>query len=188
MWWSERPSTGLSARSRRLCRAAVTTATLLLPGCGFTPLYGEGAPATALHGQIAVAPLDGTPGFALHERLTERLGDATAPRWRLVTSLEIESSGAALTRENVTTRFDVTGTADFTLTPVTGGLPVLTDSVRAVTSYSAPVSETSSAFASEIARQDAQDRVARVLADKIVLRLAVAASQIEAAPVPPPGR
>lgn len=135
-----------------------------------------------------MAPLDGTPGFTLHERLTERLGEATAPRWRLVTTLDIESSGAALTKENITTRFDVTGTAAFTLVPAAGGPPVFTDSVRAVTSYSAPVSETSSAFASEVARQDAQDRVARVLADKIVLRLAVAAGQIEAAPVPPPGR
>ena len=73
----------------------------------------------------------------------------------------------------------------FTLAPAAGGPPVLTGSVRAVTSYSAPVSETSSAFASEIARQDAQDRVARALADKIVLRLAVAAGRLEAAPVAP---
>ena len=183
MWWSDRPSTGLSARRRAAATAAALA--LLLSGCGFAPLYGDGTPAAALHGQIAVAPLDGTPGFALHERLTERLGDATVPRWRLVTSLDIASSGAALTQENVTTRFDVTGTADFTLAPAAGGPPVLTGSVRAVTSYSAPASETSSAFASEIARQDAQDRVARALADKIVLRLAVAAGRIEAAPVAP---
>lgn len=157
---------------------------LLLQGCGFTPLYGEGTPAAALHGQIAVAPLDGTPGFALHERLTEQLGDATTPRWRLATKLEIESSSAALTQENVTTRFDVTGTADFTVTPAAGGLPVLSGRVRTITSYSAPVSETSSAFASEIARQDAQDRVARALADKIVLRLAVEADRLAPPPAP----
>ena len=188
MWWSDRPATGISARPRRRRAATAAAVALLLPGCGFSPLYGEGTPATALQGQIAVASIDGTPGFALHDRLTERLGEATAPRWRLVTTLDIESSGAALTKENITTRFDVTGTAAFTLVPAAGGPPVFTDSVRAVTSYSAPVSETSSAFASEVARQDAQDRVARVLADKIVLRLAVAAGQIEAAPVPPPGR
>jgi hypothetical protein len=52
---------------------------------------------------------------------------------------------------------------------------VLSGEVRAITGYSAPASETASAFASLAAGRDAEQRVARQLADLILQRLALAA-------------
>lgn len=177
MWWSEGRRRPVPSGARAVAAAAILLA-LVPAGCGFEPLYGEGSPAAGLYGRIAVEPPEGAAGFDLRERLTERLGDGENAAWRLSVDLEIDVTGAALTQENATTRLDVTGRADIALRPLAGGPPVFVDRVRATTSFSAPVSETSSAFASEIARQDAERRVARTLADKIVLRLAVAADQL----------
>lgn len=146
-----------------------------LAACGFTPLYGEGAPATKMTGRVEVPVIEGAAGFALRERLTGRLGPATDPTQRLTVVLAITQTGVALTEENVTTRFSVVGEATYTLTPIAGGPPTTTGTVRAVTGYSAPVSATASAFATLVAEKDAYRRVSLELADYIVQRLALTA-------------
>ena len=148
-----------------------------LAACGFTPLYAPGGPAASMAGQVVVEPLDGTAGFALYERLTGRLGPPTAATHRLVVDLTLDQSGVALTQENFTTRFDVVGTAAFRLVPLNGGPPVVIDEVRSITGYSAPISETSAAFASRAAEIDAERRLAQTLAEQIVQRLALSAPE-----------
>jgi LPS-assembly lipoprotein len=160
MWWSRR---------------AVLAACAFVAGCGFTPLYGPGAPATRMAGKVEVGVIDGAPGFALRERLTGRLGAPTAATHRLDVDLEITRSGVALTQENVTTRFDVVGTAGYALVPLAGGPPVASGVVRSITGYSAPESPGASAFAAQAALEDAERRVAAMLADGIVQRLALSA-------------
>ena len=82
----------------------------------------------------------------------------------------------ALTQQNVTTRFNVVGTADYALVPLAGGAAGRrAATVRAITGYSAPESETASAFASPRRRQDAERRLAVDLADRILQRLALGA-------------
>ena len=61
--------------------------------------------------------------------------------------------------------------------PLAGGPPVAAGVVRSVTGYSAPESETASAFASRVAGQDAERRLAVELADQIVQRLALSAGR-----------
>ena len=163
MWWSD----------RRAVLAGLAAAALA--GCGFTPLYGEGAPATKMAGRVEVSIIEGEPGFTMRERLTERLGPATAAAYRLDVTLKLTRNGVALTQQNVTTRFDVIGTAEYTLVPLAGGTPVASGSVRTITGYSAPESETASAFASRAAERDAERRLAVVLADRILQRLALGA-------------
>jgi LPS-assembly lipoprotein len=165
--WSSEPS-----RRRFL---GLLAAPGLLAACGFTPLYGTGAPAAAMAGRVEVVPVPGGPGFALYERLTGRLGPATAPTHRLEVALGLERAGVALTQENVTTRYDVIGTADYLLVPLAGGPPVAQGTVRAITGYSAPANPSGSAFAVRAAEQDAERRLAVDLADQIVQRLAVGA-------------
>ena len=46
----------------------------------------------------------------------------------------------ALTQQDVTTRFDVVGTATYTLVPIAGGPPAASGVVRSITGYSAPES------------------------------------------------
>jgi LPS-assembly lipoprotein len=158
-------------------RALLAAASSLLAACGFTPLYGPGTPAAEMLGRVEVGPLEGAPGFALREELTGRLGPATAPTHRLDVELELEEAGVALTQQDITTRFDVIGTATYTLVPLAGGPPVAAGVVRSVTGYSAPESETASAFASRVAGQDAERRLAVDLADQIVQRLALSAGR-----------
>ena len=126
-------------------------------------------------GQVVVPVLEGAPGFALRERLTGRLGPAVDPTHRLEVALELTDTGVALTQENFTTRFNVVGTAGYRLVPLAGGPAVLSGEVRAITGYSAPASQTASAFASLAAERDAEQRLARQLADLILQRLALAA-------------
>ncbi len=152
-------------------------ALIALGACGFTPLYGEGTPAAAMNGQVSVAVIDGEAGFVLRERLTERLGPAEDPAYRLAVDLTLEQVGVALTQQNVTTRYNVIGTATFALTPVGGGAPVLVDEVRAITGYSAPESSAVSAFAALAAERSAGRRLAAELADRILLRLALLAGE-----------
>jgi LPS-assembly lipoprotein len=155
-------------------------ALMALGACGFAPLYGEGTPAAAMNGQFSVDVIDGEPGFVLREKLTGRLGPPVDPAYRLSIDLEIEQVGVALTQQNVTTRYNVIGTAVFVVTPVGGGAPVLAEEVRAITGYSAPESSAISAFAALAAERDAGRRLAAELADRILLRLALLADDDEA--------
>lgn len=154
-------------------RALLGIGLLALAACGFRPLYGEGEPAAAMAGRVEVAMLDGAPGFAMRERLTQRLGPPTAATHRLETTLTLRRTGVALTQENVTTRYDVSGTAGYRLVPLAGGPPVTAGTVRTVTGYSVPASAASDAFASRAAERDAEERLAVTLADQIVERLAL---------------
>lgn len=176
-------------------RRALLGALLVLGGCGFQPLYGPGSPATAMQGKIAVGVIDGEPGFVMRERLTERLGEAMAPDYKLDVTLKLVRRGVALTQQDYTTRYNLTGTATYKLTPIAGGPPVQFDTITTFTGYSAPQSETASAFASLSAEQDAELRLARTLADQILLQLAVTAGKRSPAgptsipipiPAPPP--
>lgn len=150
-----------------------------LTGCGFEPMYDEGAPAAEMLGRIAVGPVEGAPAFEMRERLTERLGGGADADFVLDVDLDLRRTGVALTQQNVTTRFNIIGTAEFALRPAAGGAAVVTGQVRSITGYSAPDSETASAFASLSAERDAESRLARTLADQIVLRLALRAEELE---------
>ena len=163
----------MSWSERRGVLAALGAAALA--ACGFTPLYAPGAPAAAMTGRVEVAVIEGAPGFAMHEELTARLGPAAAPTHRLEVALRLEQTGVALTEQDVTTRYNVTGTADYRLVPLAGGAPAAGGPVRAITGYSAPETVTSSAFASLAAQRDAERRLAVELADRIVQRLALSA-------------
>jgi LPS-assembly lipoprotein len=149
----------------------------LAAACGFQPIYAPGSPAAAMEGRVAVPALDGLAGFTLQERLTERLGVAGPEAYRLAIDLDFERADAAITQDNITTRFLVLGEASFRLYPPGGTQPVLADSVRSQTGYSAPESDVASAYAARIAGVDAERRVARELADRIVMRLALTADE-----------
>lgn len=156
-------------------RGALALLALVPAGCGFRPLYGEGAPASRLAGRVDVGLVEGKAGFDLRERLVNRLGAAETATHRLAVSLTLTSAGTALTQENVTTRFDVRGVAEYVLTPMTGGPPVDSGIVRSVTGFNAPESVTATAFAARAAEIDAERRLAITLADQIVQRLALSA-------------
>lgn len=151
----------------------VPLAALALVACGFTPMHAE-RPAGETPGlAVAVDTIPGSAGFVLRERLVERLGTPSQPDYRLSVALELRDEGAAVTREDITTRYIVTGTASYRLQPLGRPDEALEGAVSAQTAYSAPADDTASAFASRAAALDARERVAQTLADRIVLRLSV---------------
>jgi LPS-assembly lipoprotein len=156
-------------------RGALALLALAPAGCGFQPLYGEGTPASRMAGRVDVGLIEGRPGFDMREQLVNRLGAAATPEYLLAVTLTLTTTGTALTRENVTTRFDVAGVAEYTLTPVGGGPPVASGAVRSATGFNAPESVTGTAFAARAAEMDSEHRLAVTLADQIVQRLALSA-------------
>ncbi len=155
-------------------RGAFLALMLTLGACGFQPLYAPGTPAVGMLGRIAVDPIEGAePAFEMRERLTERLGDADVADYRLKVTLRLSSRGVALTQQDYTTRYNVTGTATYQLFAAGESSPVQSGDVQSFTGFSAPESETASAFASRSAEEDAELRLARTLADQIVMELAI---------------
>lgn len=168
--------------SRRV--AALGLSALLLAGCGFEPLYAPAGAAAGALGRVEVGVIDGEAGFEMRERLVARLGQPAGVTHQLDVDLAFVKSGVAITEKDVTSRFDVTGTAVWKLVPLSGDRAVLSGTETAVTGYSAPTSETSSAFAILSAQRDAERRLAATLADRVAQRVAVASDDWAAAPPP----
>lgn len=158
MWWCDRRSLILGA--------------LALAGCGFQPVYGPGGSAGALRDSIAVQAPDTTAEFDLVARLETRLGRPAVPRYNLGYKLVTREVGVAITPDQETIRRDITGTLDFTLTEIASGKVVTSGTLKAFTGYS----NTGSTVSILTASQDASRRLAVILADNLIARLQVTAS------------
>jgi len=144
----------------------------LLAGCGFAPAYGPGGGAMALQGTVRAADPTDKTGFDLVQRLEERLGPARTPEFDLTYTISTKSIAVGVTSDGATTRYNLTGAVDWTLTDAAGRRRA-GGTVDSFTSWSA----TGSTVAGLTAEEDAARRLMRILADQIVVRLlAVAAS------------
>lgn len=158
------------------CRRLWICLTLLgfAAACGFQPIHrGPEGDARLDGAAVLVETIPGAAGFALRERLVERLGHPKRPTHRLVVDLDIRQEGAALTRDDITTRYLVLGTAAYQLNPLEADAGPISGSVAAQTAYSAPADDAASAFAARAAALAAEERVAQALAERIALRLSV---------------
>lgn len=158
----------MSSCSRRTALLALASATA---ACGFTPLYAPGSPAASLRGRIALAPLEDRFGFLMREQLETRLGAAENAEFLLTIATRLSEDEAAIRAESGISRINLSGRSVFTLTPLNAADPVLADEVRAFTAYNT----TASPFAADVAKQEAERRVAIALADQIVLRITATA-------------
>jgi LPS-assembly lipoprotein len=165
-----------SDRRTLLCFAAALPA-VLAGGCGFQPMYGEGAPSRAIQGRVDVMTAPDGNGYIMRDRLVQLLGSPVAASHVLEVDIDIATQGVALTESDITTRYAIVGTAQFRLVPLAGGPPVLVDEVRAIAGYSAPESEISAAFASQAAERNTRERVVLTLAGRIADRLALTAGE-----------
>ena len=143
---------------------------LALSACGFRPIYGEGTAADAMHGRIALGEFTGLSGFQMREELETNLGPATAATHVLNVDLTITRKGLAITSDGSITRYNLNGVAKFAVSELGGGV-VLSGSVSALTAYNA----TANAYATRVAEQDANRRLAKTLADEITTQLAITA-------------
>ena len=147
-----------------ITRRFALLALLGLAGCGLTPVYGTDS---GLRGKIGFASDDSVAGFRLQERLEDRLGFAPTPVYTLQATPQISQRAAAITAEGDTARYNLIGAADWVLRDAASGARIDAGTVEAFTSYSA----TGTTVATQTTRDDAEARLAVILADLIVSHL-----------------
>ena len=147
-------------------RSLIGAAFAALVACGFTPAYGPDGPATALRDRVSVTAPATVTGFALAQRIEDRIGQGDA--LRLLVDISDTREPAAVTVDGDTTRFQIVGIATWQLLE---GIEVRAEGrAETFTSYSA----TGSTVATQSAEADALDRLATALADRIVSDLILA--------------
>ena len=157
---------------------------LLLAGCGLQPLYSggrAGVAAQALAG-VTVTPIEGRGGWLVANALRDRLGAAGdgPARYRLDVRLDDRIQGLGTRSDDSVSRERRTLRARYQLVDAAGGA-VLLDATAA---SDAGIDVVGSEYATIAAENTALERLAEVLADQIVARVAVQARR-QAAEVAP---
>lgn len=175
-----------SPNRRRAALAAVGL--LFLGACGFQPLYGDRATATAGPGgapaamaQIDVAVIADREGQILRGLLIEALnpeGRPAVPAYRLTVNLSVSDGDIGISRDNEIIRAESSGRASFELERLAGLVelePGETDpwpfrrTVRATSSFNIQDDE----FSNIVAREGARDEVLQQLANDIRTQIAL---------------
>ena len=157
MWWSDR---------RRFLLAGGAAA--LLSGCGFTPVYGPQGAGGNLMGTIRADDPVSRRDFNFVAAFEERLGRPSAARYALAYTIDIRTIEGGARRGFGATRNQLRGRLDYVLTDAEGE-ELSTGQVRASAAYSL----TDTQLATLTAREDAELRLMRMLADSLVSRLMV---------------
>ncbi|RZW01875.1 MAG: hypothetical protein EX266_12750 [Rhodobacteraceae bacterium] len=150
----------MSSSNRRTLLLGFTA----LAGCGFTPVYGPGGQAEGLRGRIDIAAPADEEGFALVERLEERLGLPAGADLGLTADIFMSEEAVGFLTDGTISRYNVTGRVDWRLTRLTDGTAILKGSERSFTTYAA----TSTTVATITARRDARRRLMVIIADRIL--------------------
>jgi len=153
----------------------VALAALMLSACGFRPLYASGpggiGPGDIL-ASIYVEPIPERVGYQLRNQLLDRLGGTgqqNGATYRLKVVLHENSEGVAIRPNASITRYNYTLSAHYDLYPADGTAPVKSGEIRALAAYNVA----SSPYATVVAEQDAGDRAAGDIAERVRVELAV---------------
>ena len=153
-------------------RALALAVMLALGGCGLWPIYAggaSGAVATSLN-SIQVAPIPERAGWLVRNALVDRLGgEGGNPAYRLEVELHDDITGFGIRGDSSVTRERRTLRARYRLVDASTGEVVL----DATAGSDAGIDVVSSEYATVAAEQTAQERLAQVIADQMVSRLAL---------------
>ena len=140
--------------------------------CGFEPIYGTNKPADLIIGKIDVEVSNCRNAFEFRERLIERLGalDGT-PNYLLKYKSNIKSKNLTISKDNDVTRYTLQGETKFYLVDMTSKKVIYTNTIVSNTAYSA----TACTYPTAVAERDANVRLSRDMADKIVTLLLITA-------------
>ena len=155
------------ASAMSLASTALLASATLLAGCQVAPLYGTGSGA-APQGVVAVAPVQTRIAQQVRNALIEQLGRPSAPDPFTLT-LQVSTLNSEFLRDprtNRITRGEVTVTVRYTLAD--SSTTIADGTERASAQFDAPIQ----LFAQQRAVRDAEDRAARVAANRV--RLAIA--------------
>jgi LPS-assembly lipoprotein len=161
--------------ARLIAPAAIVSAALVLAACGFRPLYATGpdgtGPGDAL-ASIYVEPIPERVGYELRNQLLDRFGAAgraDGAAYRLKIALRENSEGVAIRPNASITRYNYTLQAHYDLFPSGSTTPLTSGDVSALAAYNVA----SSPYATVVAEQDAGDRAAGDIAERVRVELAV---------------
>lgn len=155
-----------------MIRAVALALTLLLGACGLTPMYAGGSSGTVASGlrTVQVAPIPERAGWLVRNALVDRLGgEASEPGYRLEVELDDDLTGFGIRGDSAVTRERRTLRARYRLVDLSSGLVVL----DATAGSDAGIDVVSSEYATVAAEQTAQERLAQVVADQMVSRVAL---------------
>ena len=151
-------------------------ATALLSACALRPLYsgGSSGPVAETLAHVEVAPIEGKSGWlvrnALQDRLTDKGGDV---KYRLVVKLDDSIQGFGVRSDDSVTRERRTLRARYQLVDIATG----TQMVDATAVSDAGIDVVSSEYATIAAEDTALERLSQTVADQIISRLALFATQ-----------
>ena len=155
-----------------MSRALALALLLLLGACGLQPMYAggsSGAVASGL-GSIQVAPIPERAGWLVRNALVDRLGgEAASPAYKLEVELDDDVTAFGIRGDSAVTRERRTLRARYRLVDLKTGEVVL----DATAGSDAGIDVVSSDYATVAAEQTAQERLASVVADQMVSRLAL---------------
>lgn len=145
---------------------------LLLAACGLKPMYAggsSGAVAAGL-GAVQVSPIPERAGWLVRNALVDRLGgESSDPAYRLEVELDDDLTAFGIRGDSAVTRERRTLRARYRLVDLKTGEVVL----DATAGSDAGIDIVSSEYATVAAEQTAQERLASVVADQMVARLAL---------------
>ena len=155
-----------------MTRILALTLCLVLAACGLKPMYAggsSGAVAAGL-GTVQVAPIPERAGWLVRSALVDRLGgEAGSPAYRLEVELDDDLTAFGIRGDSAVTRERRTLRARYRLVELTTGEVVL----DATAGSDAGIDIVSSEYATVAAEQTAQERLAAVVADQMIARLAL---------------
>jgi LPS-assembly lipoprotein len=155
-----------------MMRAVALALMLLLGACGLQPMYAGGLSGTVAAGlnSVQVAPIAERAGWLVRNALVDRLGgESGEPSYRLEVELDDELTAFGIRGDAAVTRERRTLRARYRLVELSTGLVVL----DATAGSDAGIDVVSSEYATVAAEQTAQERLAQVVADQMVSRVAL---------------
>jgi len=149
-------------------RRSLLALPLALAACGFTPVYGPQGAGSKLHSQVLVQEPSTQAGYLLVRHLETQLGRSGASaRYALDLGITTKEEGLAINTFGDTRRYNLVGSAAYSLRDTSTGTIVTSGTVNNFTAYSA----TGSTVATLAAERDALERLMVILGDQITTRL-----------------
>jgi LPS-assembly lipoprotein len=155
-----------------MIRAFALALFIMLGACGLQPMYGGGASGHVASGlgSIQVAPISDRAGWLMRNALVDRLGGESAnPAYRLEVEIDDNITAFGIRGDSSATRERRSLRARYRLVELKTGGVVL----DATAGSDAGVDIVSSEYATVAAEQTTQERLAELVADQMVSRLAL---------------
>jgi len=160
---------------KHLFVASALALSIPLASCaGFQPMHGTAASQTAFS-DMAVTVGDGkdegdrAAGYLIRQRMADRMSVNDKPTYQLLVQPNAQRIGLGLTGQDFATRFDGLVIAEWTLRKTADGSVVATGRSQSTATYSADRDP----YRLQSTSDEATERAARALADKILTEVAL---------------